>query len=96
MVNFLPDKIDDFNFANINLEYGVYFSQLIRSILSFEFSPFTTLPYSKFQSLYMDCFCIGLFMFFGLGPDFLWNLEYGNVVKGLNSNDKIDRMSCEK
>jgi hypothetical protein len=31
------------------LEYGVYFSQLIRSILSFEFSPFTTLPYSKFQ-----------------------------------------------
>jgi hypothetical protein len=21
---------------------------------------------------------------------FLWNLEYGNVVKGLNSNDKID------
>ena len=43
------DKRDDFNFANINLEYGVYFSQLIRSILSFEFSPFTTLPYSKFQ-----------------------------------------------
>jgi hypothetical protein len=27
---------------------------------------------------------------------FLWNLEYGNVVKGLNSNDKIDRMSCEQ
>jgi hypothetical protein len=27
---------------------------------------------------------------------FLWNLEYGNVVKGLNTNDKIDRMSCEK
>ena len=43
------DKRDDFNFANINLEYGVYFSQLIRSILSFEFNPFTTLPYSKFQ-----------------------------------------------
>ena len=43
------DKRDDFNFANINLEYGVYFSQLIRSILSFEFSPFPTLPYSKFQ-----------------------------------------------
>jgi hypothetical protein len=31
------------------LEYGVYFLHLIRSILSFEFSPFTTLPYSKFQ-----------------------------------------------
>jgi hypothetical protein len=45
----LYDKRDDLNFANINLEYGVYFSQLIRSILSFEFSPFTTLPYSKFQ-----------------------------------------------
>ena len=45
----LYDKRDDFNFANINLEYGVYFSQLIRSILSFVFSPFTTLPYSKFQ-----------------------------------------------
>ena len=45
----LYDKRDDFNFANINLEYGVYFSQLIRSILSFEFSPFTTLPYSKLQ-----------------------------------------------
>ena len=43
------DKRDDFHFANINLEYGVYFSQLIRSILSFAFSPFTTLPYSKFQ-----------------------------------------------
>ena len=43
------DKRDDFNFANINLEYGVYFSQLIRLILSFEFSPFTMLPYSKFQ-----------------------------------------------
>ena len=27
---------------------------------------------------------------------FLWNLEYGSVGKGLNSNDKIDRMSCEK
>jgi hypothetical protein len=45
----LYDKRDDFNFANINLEYGVYFSQLIRSILPFEFSTFTTLPYSKFQ-----------------------------------------------
>jgi hypothetical protein len=45
----LYDKRDDFNFANINLEYGVYFSQLIRAILSFEFSPFTTLPYSKYQ-----------------------------------------------
>ena len=47
----LYDKKDDFNFVNINLEYGVYFSQLqlTRSILSFEFSPFTTLPYSKFQ-----------------------------------------------
>ena len=45
----LYDKRDDFNFANINLEYGVYFSQLIRLILSFEFSPFRTLPYSKFQ-----------------------------------------------
>jgi hypothetical protein len=32
----LYDKIDDFNFANINLEYRVYFSQLIQSILSFE------------------------------------------------------------
>jgi hypothetical protein len=31
-------KRDDFNFANINLEYGVYFSQLIRLILSFEFA----------------------------------------------------------
>jgi hypothetical protein len=45
----LYDKRDDFNFANINLEYGVYFSHLIRSILSFQFSSFTTLPYSKFQ-----------------------------------------------
>jgi hypothetical protein len=45
----LYGKRDDFNFANIHLEYGVYFSQLIRSILSLEFSPFTTLPYSKFQ-----------------------------------------------
>ena len=45
----LYDKRDDFNFANINLEYGVYFSQIIRSILSFEFISFTTLPYSKFQ-----------------------------------------------
>ena len=45
----LYDKRDDFNFANIQLEYGVYFSQLIRSILSFEFSSFTTLPYSKIQ-----------------------------------------------
>ena len=45
----LYDTRDDFNFANINLEYGVYFSQIIRSILSFEFIPFTTLPYSKFQ-----------------------------------------------
>ena len=45
----LYDKRDDFNFANLNLEYGVYFLHLIRSILSFEFSPFTTLPYSKFQ-----------------------------------------------
>jgi len=44
----LNEKRDDFKFANINLEYGVYFSQLIRSIL-FIFSPFTTLPYSKFQ-----------------------------------------------
>jgi hypothetical protein len=45
----LYDKRDVFNFANINLDYGVYFSHLIRSILSFEFSPFTTLLYSKFQ-----------------------------------------------
>ena len=52
MANFLPGfmtKRNDFNIANINLGYGVYFSQLIRSILSFEFSPFTTLQYSKFQ-----------------------------------------------
>jgi hypothetical protein len=47
----LYDKRDDFNFANINLEYGVYFSQLIRSILPFEFSTFTTLPYSKFLNI---------------------------------------------
>jgi len=45
----LNEKRDNFKFANINLEYGVYFSQLIRSILSFELTPFTTLPYSKFQ-----------------------------------------------
>jgi hypothetical protein len=30
----LYDKRDDFNFANMNLEYGVYFSQLIRSKLN--------------------------------------------------------------
>ena len=45
----LYDKRNEINFAILNLEYGVYFSQLIRSILSFEFNPFTTLPYSKFQ-----------------------------------------------
>jgi hypothetical protein len=46
----------------------------------------------------MDCFFIGLFMVFGLGPDFTLSLEFGirNVVKGVNSNDKIDRMICEK
>jgi hypothetical protein len=45
----LYDQRNEINFANIDLEHGVYFSQLIRSILSFEFSSFTTLPYSKFQ-----------------------------------------------
>ena len=47
---------------------------------------------------YMDCFFIGLFIFFILVPTspFLWNLEYGTVVKELNSNHKIGRMSCEK
>jgi hypothetical protein len=46
----------------------------------------------------MDCLFIGLFIVFGLGPEFTRSLDFGirNVVKGLNPNDKIDRMSCEK